>query len=56
MGTQLSSELGKVKGGEGEEWPQLAQLNITVTSWHSISQYPTGHDLHFQNTLKNLRV
>ena len=40
MGTRLSSELGKVKGSEEEEWHRHT---IADTSWLFNSHFPDGH-------------
>jgi len=43
MGTWLSSELGKVKGGDEEEWCPTSVTPFPGTCWVFNSHFPGGH-------------
>ena len=43
MGTWLSSEPGKVKGGEEEEWRPTSVTPLPGTSWLFNSHFLDGH-------------
>jgi len=42
MGTWLSLELGKVKGGKDEEWRPTSVTPLPETGWFFNSHFPDG--------------